>query len=58
MEAQIAAALIGVGVLVFINIVIAAYGYGRLNQKVCDLCRRMDRLEKAANDARRGGKPK
>ena len=54
MEAQIVAALIGVGALVIINIIIAAYGYGRLNQKVCDLCRRVDRLEKIINGTYRG----
>ena len=54
MEAQIVAALIGVGALVIINIIIAAYGYGRLNQKVCDLCRRVDQLEKIINGTYRG----
>lgn len=54
MESQIVAALIGVGGLVIVNIIVAAYGYGRLNQKVCDLCRRVDRLEKIINGTYRG----
>lgn len=45
METQIVAALIGVGAMVLINIIIAAYGYGRLNQKVSDFCRRLEKVE-------------
>ena len=58
MEVPIVAALIGVGALVIVNIIIAAYGYGRLNQKVCDLCRRMDRLEKITNGINKRDKQK
>ncbi len=45
MEVQIIAALITVGALVIINIIIAAYGYGKLNQKVSDFCRRLEKVE-------------
>lgn len=41
--------VIGVGVLVVINIGVAAYSYGKLSQKVSDLCRRVGRLEDAHN---------
>ena len=40
----------GIIVLVIVNIAVAAYSYGRLSQKVNDLCQRMDRVEKAANN--------
>lgn len=42
-------AIIGVGGLVILNIVIVAYGYGKLTQKVSDACRRLTRLESIIN---------
>lgn len=41
---------IGVMSLIVVNIAVAAYSYGRLSQKVNDLCRRMDRVEKIINN--------
>ena len=41
---------IGVMSLVVVNIALAAYSYGRLSQKVNDLCRRMDRVERIINN--------
>lgn len=45
MPGEIVASLIAVGVLVVINIVTVAFGYGRMTQKVSDLCRRVKRVE-------------
>ena len=36
-------------VLVVANIAAVAFSYGKLSQKVNDLCRRIDRVEKAVN---------
>ena len=41
--------VVSIVVLIVINIAVAAYGYGRLSQKVSDLVRRITRLEKAYN---------
>ena len=40
---------IGTVGLVVINIAAVAYSYGKLSQKVSDLCRRIDRVEKTLN---------
>lgn len=45
MSDAIVAALIGVAILVMINIILVAFTYGRLSQKVDDFCRRVDKLE-------------
>lgn len=37
MNGEVIAALIGIGFLVVVNIVVAAFGYGKLSQKVSDL---------------------
>ena len=42
--------IIAVVILVVINITGVAYSYGMLSQKVKDLCRRLDRVEKAINN--------
>jgi len=42
---------VGIIVLIVVNIALAAYSYGRLSQKVNDLCRRMDRVEKIINNS-------
>jgi len=36
---------ISIGTLVVINLILAAFSYGKLNQSVSDLCRRVERLE-------------
>lgn len=43
---------IGIIGIVGVNIGLVAYTYGKLNQKVSDLCRRVTRLEEVIN----GGK--
>jgi hypothetical protein len=45
MESGIVAALIGVAGLVIINIIMVAFMYGRLSEKVIDHDRRIGRLE-------------
>ena len=37
------------GFLAMVNISVFAYGYGKLGQKVSDLCRRVGRLEDILN---------
>lgn len=49
MDSSIIGALIGIGFLTIVNVVTVAYLFGRLNQKVDDLCRRVSRLEKQAD---------
>ena len=39
----------GIVVLVCVNIAAVAYSYGKLSQKVDDLCRRVTRLENKSN---------
>ena len=43
-------------VLVVINIAGVAYSYGKLSQKVSDLCRRLERVEKIFNNPKEGDK--
>lgn len=40
---------VGVIILIITNIAVAAYGYGKLHQKVSDVYRRIERLEKLIN---------
>ena len=40
---------ISLGILVVTNLILTAYNYGRLNQSVSDLCRRVDNIEKRRN---------
>jgi len=47
MNGNVIGALIGIGFLTVVNIGTVSYLFGRLNQKVDDLCRRVSRLEKA-----------
>ena len=49
---------IGVISLVVVNIAVAAYSYGRLSQKVSDLCRRVGRVEKIINNPGKGEESK
>jgi len=43
-------ATIGVMGLIVVNIAAVAYSYGMLSQKVKDICRRMDRVERIINN--------
>ncbi len=43
-------------ILVVINIAGVAYSYGKLSQKVSDLCRRLERVEKVINNPEEGDK--
>ena len=43
-------ATIGVISLLVVNIACIAYSYGRLYQKVNDLCRRVDKIDKLLNN--------
>jgi len=45
MSDAIIGAVIGVGFLTVVNVVTVAFLFGKLNQKVDDLCRRVSRLE-------------
>ena len=56
MDSTIIGAIIGVIVLVLINIAVVAYSYGKVCQKVSDLCRRVSRLEQLANNNCNEGK--
>jgi hypothetical protein len=49
MDAGIEGTLIGISVGVVLNIVMVAFTYGKLVQRVCDNERRLDRLEKIVN---------
>lgn len=44
MDSELARWLIGLFALVLIQIAIFAYGYGKLTQKVTDLCGRVNKL--------------
>ena len=50
METTIITALIGLGTLMALNLAGVAYSYGKLNQKVSDICRRLTNLEKTQRD--------
>ena len=46
------ASFITLGLLALVNLAAVAYSYGKLTQKVNDLCGRMSRLEKQENSRR------
>ena len=50
MDNAIVGALIGVAVLVIINIVMVAFTYGKLTERVIDHDRRIERLEGILNN--------
>ena len=50
MTGSIVGALIGVSVLVIINIVMVAFTYGKLTERVLDHERRIGRLEKIVDN--------
>jgi len=54
MEGTAIGALVGVGFLTIVNVAVVAYTYGKLTQKVKDLCDRMSRVEGIINS--QGGK--
>ncbi len=49
MEAQIAGALIGGGIMVIVHVVIAVFYYGRMSAKVDGLCRETERVRELAD---------
>ena len=53
MDSQIAG-FVTLGLLAICNLLAFAYGYGKLTQKVNDLCRRLDRLERRQNLRKEG----
>lgn len=46
MDGSIIGALLGIAGLTMVNITVIAYTYGRMCQKVDDVCKRVDRLER------------
>ena len=42
-------ATIGILTLIVVNIGAVAYSYGKLSQKVSDLCRRVERIERQSH---------
>jgi len=54
MEASMIACLISVTVLLIVNVVAFAFGYGKLSQKVEDTQRRLGRIEHILNHGREG----
>lgn len=54
MDGMVIGAFIGVGVFTIVNVIVVAFSYGKLTQKVNDLCGRMERVEKLINS--KGGK--
>ena len=52
MDSGIIGALMGIGFLTIVNVATVAYLFGKLNQKVDDLCGRVLRLEKSQNRGR------
>ena len=41
---------VGIGLMVLVQIVMFAFGYGKISQKVSDLCKRVEGLEKKVNN--------
>ena len=46
---EMAIGFASLGFLAMVNISVFAYGYGKLNQRVADLCQRVGRLEDILN---------
>jgi hypothetical protein len=44
-NSSIFVALVAIGITVVLNLILAAFSYGKLNQSVSDLCRRVEKLE-------------
>jgi len=41
---------VGIGLMVLMQIIMFAFGYGKISQKVSDLCKRVEGLEKKVNN--------
>lgn len=54
MDGAIVGAIAGMVFLTVVNVSVVAYTYGKLTQKVIDLCDRVRRLEENKNTARGG----
>ena len=52
MSVEVLFGFVSIALLVIIDIVIVAFSYGRLCQKVADACRRITRLERIINHAK------
>ena len=52
MESGVLVGFISVGFLVILNLLLAAYTYGKLSEKVQGLCDRVDKLENKVFAAR------
>lgn len=52
MSVEVLFGFVSIALLVIIDIVIVAFSYGRLCQKVADACRRISRLERIINHAK------
>lgn len=55
MDGAVVGALVGVGFLTVVNISAAAFFFGKLSQKLDDVCRRVSKLENKLNNYRPGG---
>ena len=55
MPGEVFGAVIGVTSLALVNIAVIAYSYGRMCQKLDDLCRRVIKLEQTINGRERDG---
>lgn len=52
MSGELVVGFVSIGVVVVVNLVVSAYHYGRLNQTVIDLCKRVDRIESGGTHGR------
>jgi len=52
MSGEIIGALIGIAGVVVLNIIMFAFGYGRLSERVKDYCARLERIETILNGHR------
>ena len=50
MDGTVIGALVGIGFLTTINVAVVAFTYGKLTQKVKDLCERVRRVETVLNN--------
>ena len=41
---------VGIGLMVLVQIIMFAFSYGKISQKVSDLCKRVEGLEKKVNN--------
>lgn len=50
MDGSIIGSVIGVVFLTIVNVAVVSYTYGKLSQKVVELCRRVERMENRLNE--------